>query len=196
MKTYLTVGVIVLAIAAAGAWYKSRIDAAELRGRVEALLADLERTRAAYSQDSAHWAAEDSAKAAEIRELQNVQAELEANLVTTRQQARAQLTDARQMIDSLRVAGVDLGDIPAAIDSLEAEADVCSLALANCGSITRQLEERVGGLIKQNVEAGALIAQQDRTIGALQEIEPSKPILPWAIAGASAGLLILSLIFG
>jgi len=196
MKMYLTIGALLLAVGAGGAWYKGRIDAAELRGRLDTVWEQLQDARATYSADSAAAAERDSAHAAEVRELKATQETLEANLATTRTQARRELAGARATIADLQSQGVDVGNIAAAVDSLEAEANQCSLALANCGQIVKELDDRVADLIRHDVDDHVLIANQDDALNALRELQPSAPVLPWIVAGVSTAALLAALIFG
>ena len=191
VKAYAIGGLALLVLTLGFGWYRTEIRRAEARGARNEIVKDYEALKLTYTafRDSAVRA--DSVRAAELTQSKLAQDALEDELLTVRADARANLSALRRR---LATDTVPVAEVEAVLTVLEEEAETCSLALANCGLVTAQLEERVSGLTRQGVEAQALISEQQLTIETLQ-IEPGRDLLPWAIAVVALVFAGLAIIF-
>jgi chromosome segregation ATPase len=195
MKTWLIVAGVLALIGCATGWYRSQIKAAEYRGRVaevtesyDSLLADF----TAYKTGAHERIA---AKDTQIAVLDAGQEALEVQLANSRRQAR---TYRERWTELLAEAGEGLTDSTAAalsavVGALEEEAEVCSLALQNCTQLVAAHEERDAEVGKLLVRTQDQLDAANQTITSLEDLKPPSNILPWGIAVAASGLLVLSL---
>lgn len=199
IKNYLIGGALSIAVVMGIAWYRGKIEEAELRGQLEEINADVVEAQQARDSMEAYWQPIVERLRGEVDSLTQRQESMDADLrIATREAGRW-----RRRYDEVRNdTSATIGDIIEAADSTVAtateEARSCSLALQNCATITKRLK-------RQNVAANDrlqaernLNAQQTRKIAALEAGRPGSPILPWVVAGialALAGLAGAAIVF-
>jgi chromosome segregation ATPase len=196
IKEYFIGGLALALTALAINWYRGKIDQARLQGQLEEVLIDLEAARTARDSVEAELVPVIEQLTVERDSLSERQDTLAANLRIAHRSARVWRTRYDEVRnDSTSTVAEMMEAADSAVATLADEAQDCSLALRNCGTITANLEEENAAMNDRFKAVRDLSIEQGRTIEALQAVQPKTNLLPWAIAAVSLALTVLVVVF-
>ena len=161
---------IFVALAALG-WWRTEIKRAEARGEAAILVQQADSLRRAFGDSTQLWAGRDSASGAKLGALNTAVDSLTGVLGLSRTLARRERGRADSTIASmLRAFGDTSGAviILGALDSLEAEADLCGLTLVACDSITVAQEAIILDVRGRLTQADQVIINQGTALERLE----------------------------
>lgn len=186
-------GIWIFAVLAVVAVVNREIKRAEARGEATVYAAEADSLRKAYQDSTGVWLGRDSVSDAALGALNVTLDSLTGVLGLSRTLARRERRRADSTIATLAdtaAAGVILG----ALDSLEAEAEVCGVALLVCDSISVAQEAVILDVRGRLSQAGTLIATQEAAIGRLQGLAGRGGGIDLLHIGEAAVILLLTVL--
>ena len=163
---------IFVALAALG-WWRTEIKRAEARGEAAILVQQADSLRRAFGDSTQLWAGRDSASGAKLGALNAAVDSLTGVLGLSRTLARRERRRADSTLRSLLASTDDTAAvlvIAGALEQLEAEAEVCGLAVVACDS-TRQAQAAVILDVRGRLsQADGVIVSQGTALERLEDL--------------------------